>query len=198
MSSKASSHKFSLFVLLLTTCLDWMSIGLVYPMFSSMIFHPGAHFFSSATSDVVKGGWLGVLLSSGPLAQFFSAPIAGTLSDQRGRKLLLKNTLLIIIAGYLLCAFGVWLESLVLLLIGRTIVGIGTGNTAVVYAAIADISRPEQKTKHFGLASMASGIGFTLGPFSRGHPVFLGICHPLPLFDFLFAHQLCSGDFLVL
>jgi DHA1 family tetracycline resistance protein-like MFS transporter len=51
---------------------------------------------------------------------------------------------------------------------GRIIVGIGTGNAAVVYAGIADISKPEEKAKHFGLASMSGGIGFTLGPFLGG------------------------------
>jgi MFS transporter, DHA1 family, tetracycline resistance protein len=161
-------HKFSLFILLLTTLLDWVSIGLVYPMFSSMIFHPGANFFPIETSDVTRGIWLGILLASGPLAQFFSSPVAGTISDQKGRKPLLVKTLIIIILGYFLCAVGVWTESLIFLLVGRLIVGVGTGNVAVVYAAIADISKPEEKAKNFGLASMASGIGFTLGPFLGG------------------------------
>lgn len=160
--------RFSLLILLLTNFLDWMSIGLVYPMFSSMLFHQGADFLPLATSDVVRGTWLGILLAAGPLAQFFSAPIVGALSDQKGRKPLLVQTLLVIIVGYFLCALGVWLHSLIFLLIGRLIVGIGTGNAAVVYAAIADISNADEKPKRFGLACMASGIGFTLGPFLGG------------------------------
>jgi DHA1 family tetracycline resistance protein-like MFS transporter len=168
MLSKKENNRFPLFILLLTIFLDWMSIGLVYPMFSSMIFHPGAHFFPIETSDVVRGTWLGILLAAGPLAQFFSSPIVGALSDQKGRKPLLIKTLLIIIVGYLLCALGVFSESLLLLLVGRVIVGVGTGNAAVVFAAIADISRPEEKAKQFGLAGMASGIGFTVGPFLGG------------------------------
>ncbi len=168
MPIKARSRSFSLFILLLTIFLDWMSIGLVYPMFSSMIFHQEAHFFPLGTSDVVRGTWLGILLAAGPLAQFFSSPIVGTLSDQKGRKPLLKHTLLIIILGYFLSALGVWAESLPFLLLGRLIVGAGTGNAAAVYAAVADISKPEEKAKHFGLTSMSSGIGFTLGPFLGG------------------------------
>ncbi len=184
--SKVNTHRFSLFILLLTCFLDWMSIGLVYPMFSSMLFHEGAQFFSLETSAVVRGTWLGILLASGPLFQFFSAPIVGALSDQKGRRPLLVQTLLIVIVGYLLCALGVWAESLLLLLVGRSIVGIGTGNAAVVYAAIADISKPEEKAKHFGLASMAGGIGFTLGPFLGGTLSHWGFATP-----FLFA-MVCS------
>jgi DHA1 family tetracycline resistance protein-like MFS transporter len=159
---------FSLFVLLLTNLIDWMSIGLVYPMFSSMIFHEGNFLFPAGTSEIIKGTWLGVLLSSGPLAQFLSSPIMGALSDQKGRKPLLIRTMLLIIVGYFLSAIGIFGHSLVLLLFGRVIVGVGTGNAAVVYASIADISKPEEKGKHFGLASMSGGIGFTLGPFLGG------------------------------
>lgn len=179
-------HRFSLLILLLTNFLDWMSIGLVYPMFSSMVFHQDAYFFPPGTSDVMRGSWLGILLAAGPLAQFFSAPLVGAISDQKGRKSLLKISLIIIISGYLFCAAGVWAESLILLLAGRLIVGIGTGNTAVVYAAIADISKPEEKAKHFGLSSMAGGIGFTLGPFLGGTLSAWGFAVP-----FLFA-TICS------
>lgn len=183
---KAESNRFSLFILLLTNFLDWVSIGLVYPMFSSMIFHQGTHFFPIETSAVVRGTWLGILLAAGPLAQFFSSPIVGALSDQKGRKPLLKNTLQVIILGYILCALGVWVESLLLLLIGRLIVGVGTGNVAAVYAAIADISKPEEKAKHFGLASMSGGIGFALGPFLGGILSSLGFAAPF-LFSIVFS-----------
>lgn len=183
---KVKSNKFSLFILLLTNFLDWMSIGLVYPMFSAMIFQQDAHFFSMETSDVARGAWLGILLAAGPLAQFFSSPIVGTLSDQKGRKPLLKNTLLIIILGYLLCSLGVWAENLSLLLIGRLIVGVGTGNAAVVYAAIADISKTEDKAKNFGLSSMACGIGFSLGPFLGGSLSSWGFATPF-LFSMIFS-----------
>ena len=183
---KAEKNRFSLFILLLTNFLDWMSIGLVYPMFSSMIFHQGDHFFSTETSGVIRGTWLGILLAAGPLAQFFSSPIMGALSDQKGRKPLLKYGVLIVILGYLLCALGVWVESLFLLLIGRSIVGVGTGNAAVAYAAIADISKPEQKAKNFGLASMSSGIGFTLGPFLGGVLSTWGFAAPF-LFTIVFS-----------
>ncbi len=186
MSIKTKSHKYSLLILLFTIFMDWMSIGLVYPMFSSMIFDQGAYFFSVETSDVIKGVWLGVLLSMGPLAQFLSAPIVGTLSDQKGRKPVLKSTLQIIILGYFLCSLGVWTASLFLLLIGRLIVGIGTGNAAVVYASIADISKPEEKAKHFGLASMAGGIGFAAGPFLGGTLSQIGFATPF-LFSMAFS-----------
>ncbi|MBI2809726.1 MAG: MFS transporter, partial [Candidatus Melainabacteria bacterium] len=176
------NKRFPLFILLFTMFLDWMSIGLVYPMFSSMLFQPEALFLPAGTSDIVRGTWLGILLAVGPLAQFLSSPIVGAMSDQKGRRPLLLKSILIIVLGYFLCALGVWSESLLLLLIGRVIVGIGTGNAAVAFAAIADLSKPEEKAKHFGLISMAGGIGFTIGPFLGGTLSSWGFAAP-----FLFA-----------
>jgi DHA1 family tetracycline resistance protein-like MFS transporter len=163
-----SHKKISFSILLLVAFIDYMGIGLVYPMFSSMLFNSELHFFPSQTSEAVRGMWLGLLLSMGPLAQFLSAPIIGTLSDQLGRKVLLKRTLLMVIFGYCCAALAVWYQNLYLLLLGRIIVGAGSGNAAVVNAAVSDISDPETKAKNFGLINMAFGVGFTIGPFMGG------------------------------
>lgn len=163
-----SKSKLPLFILLLLAFIDLMSVGLVYPMFSTMIFNQEHHFLPLGTSEVSRGFWLGILLAAAPLAQFFTAPIIGTLSDQLGRKLILKITLIITMGGYLLCVGGTLWESLYLLLVGRFIIGIGTGSAAIVNAAVADLSSPEEKTKNFALISMAMGVGFTIGPFLGG------------------------------
>ena len=155
-----------------------MGIGLVYPMFSSMLFHRDINLLSLETSDAIRGFWLGILLSIMPLSQFLSSPIVGALSDQKGRKPLLKFSLLIGIFGYLAAMAAVWQESLWLLLVSRIIVGISAGSAAVVGASLADLSQPEEKAKNFGLLNMACGIGFTVGPFLGGklsEKSFLGI-----------------------
>lgn len=182
MSSHRDNKNRTLFILLLTYFLDWISIGLVFPMFSTISFHQETIFFAPETCHTIRGAWLGILLASGPLGQFFGAPIIGTISDQKGRRPLLKYTLLAVVIGYLFCSLGAWAGSLILILIGRLIVGVGTGNTAVVYAAMSDISTPEEKAKRFGLLSMSGGIGFTGGPLLGGLLIAWGFATP-----FLFA-----------
>ena len=154
-----------LFAIVLT---DWMSLGLVYPLFSSISFHQEIHFFSSNVSETSRSIWLGVLLGIGPLAQFLSAPILGTLSDQKGRSALLKGSLGAVTIGYYLAALGIAERSLVLLLLGQLITGVGTGNISIVNAAVADLSHANTKAKNFGLIGMANGIGFAIGPFFGG------------------------------
>lgn len=195
---KSSSKKIDLLLVLLVAFIDWMGIGLVYPMFSSMLFSKETPLLPLATSDTVRGLILGLLLAAMPIAQFFSAPLMGALSDQKGRKPILNITLTAGIAGYILATFGVAIQSIALLVIARLIVGISAGNGAVVTAAIADLSAPANKAKNFGLLSMACGIGFTLGPFIGGR-LTLGPISFLPPFalPFIFAAGVTAVNLLL-
>lgn len=162
------SFNVSLLLILFVVFIDMMGIGLVYPMFSSMLFRENCQMLPPGTSDAWRGTCLGILLAAMPLTQFFSAPILGMLSDQKGRKKVLVPSLAIGILGYFLAVIAVSIENLPLLLLSRIAVGISAGTSSIVGAAIADISSPEEKGKNFGLFNMAAGFGFTVGPFLGG------------------------------
>lgn len=185
--------KTALFILCLIAFLDWMGIGLVYPMFSSMLFHRDIALVPPVTSDAVRGIWLGILLALMPLSQFFCSPIMGMFSDQKGRKPLLKICLLMAVVGYAVAATAVWSSSLFLLLSSRIILGVSAGSAAVATAGVADLSKPQEKAKNFGLLSMAAGIGFTVGPFLGGKLSVGGYDKP-----FIFAGILSGVNFLLL
>lgn len=185
--------KLSLFILLFVAFIDWMGIGLVYPMFSSMLFSRDIQLLAPEASDAVRGFWLGILLALMPIAQFFSSPILGTLSDQKGRRPLLKIALIFGVAGYVVAMAAVWMESLILLLLSRVILGISAGSGAVVSAALADLSQSEEKAKNFALLSMAAGMGFTIGPFIGGQLSESSYAMP-----FLFSGVLTFLNFLLL
>ncbi len=187
------SKKFALFILLFVAFIDWMGIGLVYPMFSSMFFHRDIQLLAPEASDAMRGFWLGILLALMPIAQFFSSPILGTLSDQKGRRPLLKIALLFGVVGYLIAMAAIWMESLQLLLLSRVIIGISAGSGAVVGAALADLSEPQEKAKNFALLSMAAGLGFTVGPFIGGQLSESSYAMP-----FLFSGVLTFLNFLLL
>jgi len=157
-----------LYLALFIAFLDWMGIGLVYPIFSTMIFHPDYSILDPLVSEMSRGWYLGVLLASMSVAEFFSSPILGSLSDQKGRRPILVVSILLGSIGYLFCVGAVLIKSFALLITARCLVGIGAGNAAVVSATIADLSDESNKTKRFGLYSMACGVGFTIGPFLGG------------------------------
>ncbi|MFH1254717.1 MAG: MFS transporter [bacterium] len=158
----------SLSSILLMFFIDYVGIGIVYPIFSSMIFNANSTLLSPETSQATRGLILGIIIALMPAAKFFSGPILGSLSDQIGRKRLILTSISFGVLGYLIALAGVWSASLLLLALSRIMVGIATGNEAVGSAAIADVSTPENKAKHFGLAYMVAGFGFAFGPFLGG------------------------------
>jgi DHA1 family tetracycline resistance protein-like MFS transporter len=162
------SAQVSLWIVLFVLFLDWMGLGLVYPIFSSMLFDGESPLLNPATSAATRGWYLGLLLASMSIAQFFTSPILGALSDQKGRRPLLMLSISLGVVAYVVCTFGVWMGSLSVLIMGRTLVGAAAGNAAIVTAAVADLSTSKNKARHFGLLSMASGVGFTVGPFLGG------------------------------
>lgn len=158
----------SFLLVLLVVLLDYIGFGLVYPMFSAMLFDPASPLVPEAMSEMGRGLWLGILVSLMPLAQFFTAPIWGALSDARGRKAPLSWSLAIGVFGYGLGATAVTVSSLILLAISRFVLGIAIGNLSIVQAAIADLSSSENKARNFSLLAMVMGGGYTLGPFFGG------------------------------
>ncbi len=158
----------SFYIALLVAFIDNMGVGLIYPLFSSMLFDSSLEILPAQTSPEMRGFWLGLLIALMPISQFFSAPIWGALSDRKGRKSPLRISLAIACLGYLTALAGVMLNNIILLLASRIIVGSASGNISIVQAAIADMSKPEEKAKNFGLYGMALGVGFTLGPFFGG------------------------------
>src|SRR5437868_6392469 len=101
----------ALWLVLFVVFLDWMGIGLVYPIFSSMIFHPDSSILDPSVSDSMRGWYLGVLLAVMSMAQFFSSPILGCLSDQKGRRPIFLISLVLGVMGYGFCIVGVLMKS---------------------------------------------------------------------------------------
>jgi DHA1 family tetracycline resistance protein-like MFS transporter len=65
-------------------------------------------------------------------------------------------------------AAGILTRNIFLIYLSRIIDGFTGGNISTAMSAIADISRPEEKAKNFGLIGMAFGLGFIFGPFIGG------------------------------
>jgi DHA1 family tetracycline resistance protein-like MFS transporter len=160
-------NKIALSLVLFVVFLDEMGMGLVYPMFSSMLFLPSG-MFSSMASDTIRSFYLGLLLAAPGIAAFFSGPILGALSDQKGRRPLYIITLSIAIFGYALAIIAVYIKHMWILILARFVCGIAMGNAGVVSATVADLCDKKSKAKYFGLYSMAAGVGFMIGPFLGG------------------------------
>jgi len=97
--------------------------------------------------------------------QFVAAPIIGKVGDRVGRRLVLLISLVGQGIGYLVFGLG---GSLWVLFLGLLISCITAGNFSTAYAYIADVSRPEERTKNFALVGAAWSLGVVLGPAVGG------------------------------
>ena len=99
------------------------------------------------------------------IGQFIATPIIGKLGDRLGRRPVLLACLVGQALGYLIFGIG---GSLWVLFLGRLIGGISGGNLSTASAYIADVSKPEERSKNFAIISSAWSLGLILGPAIGG------------------------------
>lgn len=108
---------------------------------------------------------IGLLSSTYAVSLFLAAPILGALSDRFGRRPVLLLSMLGTAVGYFLF---VAVRTMPVFYISRVIDGATGGVVASAQAYIADVSKPEERTKNFGLVGVALGLGFIFGPAIGG------------------------------
>ncbi len=143
-----------LFVIFLIVLTDLIGFGIVIPILPTI-----------SEQLNITGLTLGLLVSAYPLAQFFAAPILGSLSDRYGRKPILVISKLGTVVAYLIFAYA---RSLPLLLISKLIDGATGGNISAARAYISDITTKENRSRGMAVIGMGFGLGFIIGPALGG------------------------------
>lgn len=141
-------------VLFLVVFIDLVGFGLLIPLLPFYVQHVGAE------PQVITA-----VLGLYSLAQFFSAPLWGRLSDRYGRKPILAVTCAGLALSYLLLAFA---DSLPLVIASRVFGGLMAGNIAAAQAYIADVTTPATRARGMGILGAAFGLGFIVGPSIGG------------------------------
>lgn len=160
--------RLQLFILMLTGFIDYLGVGLVYPVFAALLFDTQDPILAVETSLAFRGAMLGILIALTPISQFFVSPILGSFSDRKGRKKALILGISAGCIGYILAIIGICNHSLGLLFLYRAFVGIADATASVAQAALSDISTDANKGRRFSLLNSSLGFGFTVGPFLGG------------------------------
>lgn len=130
--------------------LDVMGLTLIFPV--------GAYLVQRYSQDAFHVTLLSGIYAAG---QFCAAPALGYLSDRVGRRPVLLACVFGQAAGYVLFGVG---GALWILFLARGIAGVTGGSISTATAYIADVSRPEERSRNFTLVGLAWGVGLVLGP----------------------------------
>ncbi|HHL43171.1 MAG TPA: MFS transporter [Hellea balneolensis] len=105
------------------------------------------------------------IIATYSIGQFIAGPFWGGLSDRWGRKPILAISLTGAFVAYLIMAVAKTPE---MILFSRAFAGLMAGNIATAYAAIADLTTPQDRAKGMGVLGAAFGLGFVIGPAIGG------------------------------
>jgi MFS transporter, DHA1 family, tetracycline resistance protein len=144
--------------ILITLLIDVMGFGLLLPVLPALV----GEFTASRDAQTY---WYGAMIVTFGLTQFFCAPILGALSDRFGRRPVLLGSIFGLGAMFLFSALA---TSLTGLLLARILGGVMAANFAVANAYVADLTKPENRAKSFGMVGAAFGIGYIIGPMVGG------------------------------
>ncbi|CAG9795171.1 unnamed protein product [Diatraea saccharalis] len=148
--------KLSLCLLQAIAFLDLLAVGLIVPLVPGHVRKMGAgHIYVGLLGSIYAG------------FQLASGPLIGSLSDIKGRRVILTFTLLICAAAY--TSLGVT-ESFTVILILRALLGLFKQTQLLTKALVPDYEKGEkEQSAIYGRMAAVSGAGITLGPAIGGH-----------------------------
>ncbi len=108
---------------------------------------------------------IGLLMAAYPMCQLVAAPILGRLSDRYGRRPVLIVSQLGTAISFVILGLSRHYPTM---LLARMLDGASGGNILVAQAYIADVTKPEHRSRSLGMIGAAFGVGFVLGPLLGG------------------------------
>ena len=112
-----------------------------------------------------SGLQIGLLFAAYPMCQLVAGPILGRLSDRYGRRPLLIASQAGTALSFLILGLS---SNFTVMLLARMLDGASGGTSWWLQAYVADVTKPENRSRGMGLIGMAFGLGFVLGPLLAG------------------------------
>jgi MFS family permease len=148
--------------------IGFVGYSLMITVFTPLLLRGGDGLVPATSSTAARTVVLGGLLALYPLAQFFGAPVLGSLSDRFGRRPVLLASLGASAAFYALMALALHLHSLALLAVACVLAGLAEANIAIAQSAVADVAPVAERSRLFGYVYLSSSLAYVVGPLVGG------------------------------
>lgn len=165
-----------------TMFLNFMGLTIIIPVIPYIVSHFTTH----------VALFVGLITSCGAFFQFLAGPTLGYLSDVFGRRPVVLFSLMGGVAGSILFGIG---GALWMLFLGRIIDGLSSGDTPAMYAYVADVFKPHERGRYYGILGAAAGLGFMAGPAIGGLSAQWSLSAPLFVAAAIGAANACWGYF---
>lgn len=175
--------------ILFTAFLSILGIGLIIPVIPFIV---ARYVGAKNTNEIAL--LVGLITSLYAFCQFFAAPVLGALSDKFGRRPILLLCLFGSAIGYIMFGIG---GSMAIILLSRIIDGITGGDVSTAMAYVADVTKPQERGKYFGIVGAVIGLGFILGPSVGGLVAHISLSAPLFLAAALTLLNMLYGYFVL-
>ncbi len=153
--------KIAKITLLFVVFVDLIGQGLVFPIINSPIMETKSGFLPESTPMGSRHFYYGLVIGCFFLSWFLGVVYVSKVSDSIGR----KNALLVCLggalAGYAITIAALYLNSLILLIVGRSITGFTAGNQPIAQAAMIDGST-DAADRDRNMGYIVTGVSFGL------------------------------------
>ena len=147
--------------LMFVVFVDLIGQGLVFPIINAMIMQTSSTFLPEATPAGTRHFYYGLVIGCFFLSWFLGVVYVSKVSDSIGR----KNALLICLGGallgYAITIAALFFNSLLLLILGRSITGFTAGNQPIAQAAMID-SSTDAADRDRNMGYIVTGVSFGL------------------------------------
>lgn len=164
MVSKDSPARYGIIPLFILALLNEISYQIVIPaltiLLKAMVAHP---------TPLMVSTLYGMGIATFTVAMMVGSPLMGWLSDKIGRKKVLVICLCGVFISSILFMASLYWHNIYLFMTARFLSGIAAASTAIVQAAMSDISFSRSRSVHFSTVGLALTLGLILGPLVGGY-----------------------------
>ncbi|MHA2392139.1 MAG: MFS transporter [Promethearchaeota archaeon] len=146
--------KRAMFTIILSIFVDSLGYVMVMPLLPGIALELGASFII-----------YGVIIASNAVMILIFGPIWGKLSDKYGRKPILVISQIGTGIAFFILIFS---DSLPIIVLGRVVDGMFSGQMPIVRAYISDITTPQTRSSHLGKIMAGFTSSMIIGPFIGG------------------------------